>query len=245
MAVNSRQKLIDYCMRSLGAPVVKINVDIEQVYDRVEEALEYFREYHYDGIEKVYLKHQITQDNIDTQSILVSDSLIYGVNRIIHIGNSSTTDWTSIGYQLRIDDIYSLLGADLINYTLAQQHYSLLQDILVGHKQFRYNRITDTIHLDFSLKDNYKVGDYILVDCYRVLDPATTSKLWGNQWLKHYTTALIKMQWATNLKKFNGLSLPGGVNIDGDSLYAEADKEIDELKEELLNKSAPLEWFIG
>ena len=179
MAVNSRQKLIDYCMRSLGSPVVKINVDIEQVYDRVEEALEYFREYHWDGIEKVYLKHQITQDNIDTQSILVSDSLIYGVNRIIHIGNSSSTDWTSIGYQLRIDDIYSLLGSDLINYTLAQQHYSLLQDLLVGHKPFRYNRITDTIHLDFSVKGNYKVGDFILVDCYRVLDPTTTSKLWG------------------------------------------------------------------
>lgn len=245
MAVASKQGLIDYCLRELGYPVSKINVTDEQIEDRVEEALEFFREYHFDGIERVYLKHQLTQSNIDSKSISLDDSLIYGVTKVHLVPEStSTNDLFNLEYQFRIQDMYNLLDADLINYTMAHQHLALLNHTLVGHKHFRYNRIKNEINLDTSLS-SMALGDYILVECYRVLDPAESTGVWSNQWLKHYTTALIKRQWGTNLKKFSNMQIPGGQVIDGQALYSEGNEEVEALKSELMDKSAPLDFLLG
>lgn len=245
MAVTTKQGLIDYCLRELGHPVAKINVTDEQIEDRVEEALEFFREYHYDGIEKVYLKHQLTQNDLDSKVIKLDDSLIYGVTQVHLLPSmSSTESLFNLEYQLRMQDMYNLLEADLINYTMAFSHISLMQHVLRGHKHFRYNRIKNEIHLDTRLSD-FDVGDYILVECYRVLDPSEVGDVWGNQWLKHYTTALIKRQWGQNLKKFSGMQVPGGIVIDGQAIFNEANEEIESLKNELMEKSAPLEFYLG
>ena len=246
MSLNTRQDLINYCFRALGAPVVEINVDMDQVEDRVDEAIEYFRLYHYDGIEKVYLKHQITQQDIDSTYITMPD-YIYGVTRVFPVASGTSTSKSifDLQYQLRLNDLYDLTSTSVIYYSQVMSHLSLLDLTLNGHPLYRFNRLGSKLYIDTVWKDKMQVGNYILVECYRALDPNDSPKLYNDGWLKHYTTALIKKQWAVNVKKFQGLQLPGGVSIDGDGLYREATEEIKDLEDEMMNKSAPLDWYMG
>jgi len=246
MAINGRQDLIDYCRRSLGEPVVEINVDDQQVEDRVDDAIEYFRLYHYDGIEKMYLKHQVTQEDIDNKYFEVND-LIYGVTRVFPVASGTSTSKSifDLQYQLRLNDLYDLTSTSIVYYTQVMSHLALLDLTLNGHPQFRFNRLNNRLYIDTTWQEKMQVGNYILVECYRALDPADVPKLYSDNWMKLYTTALIKRQWAVNLKKFSGLQLPGGVTIDGDKLYQEAIGEIQALEDDLMNKSAPLSFTMG
>lgn len=246
MAVTTRQGLIDYCLRQLGAPVVEINVDDQQVEDRIDEAIEYYRQYHYDGIEKVYLKHQITEQDITNTYIPVPDA-IYGISRVFPVASGTSTSKSifDLQYQLRLNDLYDLTSTSVMYYTQVMGHLALLDLTLNGHPIYRFNRLTNKLHIEASWVDEMQVGNYILVECYRALDPADVPKFYNEMWLKHYATALIKKQWATNMKKFSGLQLPGGVTIDGQALYEEASGEIDKLEEDLIGKQGPLEFFLG
>lgn len=246
MAVTTRIALIEYCLRALGEPVVEINIDEQQVEDRVDEAIEYFRQYHFDGIEKVYLKHIITQQNITDKYIVVPD-LIYGITKVYPIASGTSTSKSifDLQYQLRLNDLYDLTSTSVMYYTQVMSHLALLDMTLNGHPLYRFNRLNNRLYIDTEWQDNMEVGNYILVECYRALDPADAPRMYGDTWIKHYTTALIKKQWAVNLKKFSGMQLPGGVSIDGPALYTEATQEIKELEDEMMNKSAPLEFFLG
>ena len=246
MAVASRQGLIDYCLRELGEPVVEINIDDQQIEDRTDEAIEYWRQNHYDGIEKVYLKHLVTEEDAQNKYIPIND-LIYGVSRVFPIatGTSTSKSIFDLQYQLRLNDLYDLTSTSIIYYTQVMSHLTLLSDTLNGKPLYRFNRLTNKLYIDESWGDNIPVGNYLLVECYRVLDPVEVPRMYNDSWLKHYLTALLKKQWATNIKKFQGLQLPGGVVIDGDKLYSEAKEEIQELESSLRDKSAPLEFFLG
>lgn len=246
MAVTTRQGLIDYCLRELGAPVVEINVAVEQVEDRIDEAIEYWRQHHYDGVEKVYLKHQVTEQDVQNKWIPIND-LIYGVTRVFPIatGTSTSKSIFDLQYQLRLNDLYDLTSTSIIYYSQVMSHLALIDLTLNGKQLYRFNRLTNKLYIDESWNDNIAPGTYLLVECYRVLDPADAPRMYGESWLKHYSTALIKKQWASNLKKFQGLQLPGGVTIDGDKLYDEAKQEIEKLESDLRDKSAPLEFFMG
>jgi len=246
MAVTTRIGLIEYCLRALGEPVVEINIDEQQVEDRVDEAIEYFRQYHFDGIEKVYLKHNITQQNIDDKFILVPD-LIYGITKVYPVASGTSTSKSifDLQYQLRLNDLYDLTSTSVMYYTQVMSHLALLDLTLNGHPLYRFNRLNNKLYIDTVWSEKMQVGNYLLVECYRAMDPADAPRMYGESWIKHYTTALIKKQWAVNLKKFTGMQLPGGVSIDGPALYAEAMSEIKDLEDEMMNKSAPLEWFMG
>jgi hypothetical protein len=124
-------------------------------------------------------------------------------------------------------------------------HLALLDLELNGHQGFRFNRLNNRLYLDANWATDFILGDYIIVQSYRAMDPTTWSKVYNEPWLKHYTTALFKRQWATNLKKFSGIQLPGGVTLDGDKLYSEAIDEIEKLEQDLMTKSAPLDFFMG
>ncbi len=246
MAVTTRIGLIEYCLRALGEPVVEINIDEQQVEDRVDEAIEYFRQYHFDGIEKVYLKHNITQQNIDNKYIEVPD-LIYGITKVYPVASGTSTSKSifDLQYQLRLNDLYDLTSTSVMYYTQVMSHLALLDLTLNGHPLYRFNRLSNKLYIDTVWSEKMQVGNYLLVECYRAMDPTTAPRMYGDTWIKHYTTALIKKQWAVNLKKFSGMQLPGGVSIDGPALYAEAVQEIKDLEDEMMNKSAPLEWFMG
>ena len=246
MAVTTRQGLIDYCRRALGEPVVELNIDDQQVEDRIDEAIEYFRQYHYDGVEKIYLKHQVTQDDINQQSIPVPD-LIYGVTKVFNVaaGTSTSKSIFDLQYQLRLNDLYDLTSTSVIYYTMVMSHLALLDQTLNGHPLYRFNRLNGRLYIDKSWGSIVAPDTFILVECYRALDPQVATKMYNDMWLKHYATALIKKQWAVNIKKFSGLQLPGGVTLDGDKLYQEAQDEIKQLEDDLMNKSAPLEFMMG
>jgi len=224
----------------------RINIDDQQVEDRVDEAIEFFRQYHYDGIEKVYLKHLVTNDDVAQKSIPITD-LVYGVTRVFPVaaGTSTSKSIFDLQYQLRLNDLYDLTSTSVIYYSMVMSHLSLLDQTLNGHPLYRFNRLTNRLYIDENWVENIVPGSYILVECYRALDPATAPRMYNDSWLKHYVTALIKKQWGTNLKKFSGMQLPGGVTIDGDKIYQEAKDEIKDLEEDLRNKSAPLEFMMG
>lgn len=244
MAVASREQLKQYALRALGAPVLQINVSEEQLQDRIDEALEYFNLYHYDGIERMYLKHQITQANIDTQSVTIPD-YVYGVKRIIPFRQgSSSQNLFDIQYQLRLNDLYELTNTSMVYYSMVMQHMTLLDQLLNGYPQFEFNRLSSKLSIEVN-KTKMILGDWMIIECYRVLDPATATKVWGDPWLKSYVEALFKRQWAVNLKKFQGMQLPGGVTIDGQSMYLEATQEIQQLEDDLRDKSAPLGFMVG
>lgn len=246
MAITTRQGLIDYCLRELGEPVVEINVDEQQVQDRVDEAIEYYRQFHYDGIEKVYLKHQITQEDMDNRYIPTSD-LVYGVTKVFPVASGTSTSKSifDLQYQLRLNDLYDLTSTSIMYYSQTMSHLALLDFELNGKPLYRFNRLSNKLYIDTMWEQKMEVGNYILVECYRALDPEEVTRMYNEAFMKHYVTALIKKQWATNLKKFQGMQLPGGVSIDGDKLYQEAKDEIEKLEQDMLMKSAPLEFMMG
>lgn len=244
MAVTTREQLKQYALRALGAPVVQINVAEEQLQDRLDEAIAYFQLYHYDGIERMYLKHQITQTDVNNQYITLPD-YVYGVKRVIPFRQgSSSQNLFDVQYQLRLNDLYELTNTSMLYYSMVMQHMTLLDQMLNGYPQFEFNRLGGKLYLEVN-KTKLIVDDYMIVECYRALDPATNAKMYNEPWLKLYVEALFKKAWATNLKKYQGMQLPGGVSIDGQSMYLEAVQEIKDLEDELQTKSAPLGFMVG
>lgn len=244
MAVTSREQLKQYALRALGAPVLQINVSEEQLQDRIDEALEYFNLYHYDGIERMYLKHQITQTDIDNQAITIPD-YVYGVKRIIPFRQgSSSQNLFDVQYQLRLNDLYELTNTSMVYYSMVMQHMAMLDQLLNGYPQFEFNRLSSKLSIEVN-KTKMILGDWMIIECYRILDPSVSTKVWGDSWLKQYVEALFKKQWAVNLKKFQGMQLPGGVTIDGQSMYLEATQEIQQLEDDLKDKSSPLGFMVG
>jgi hypothetical protein len=244
MAVLSREQLKQYALRALGAPLLQINVADAQLEDRLDEAIAYFQLYHYEGIERMYLKHLVTQTDVDNQYITVPD-FVYGVKSVIPFRQgSSSANLFDVQYQLRLNDLYELTNTSMVYYTMVMQHMRSLDMVLNGYPQFEFNRLGNKLYLEVS-KTKLVVGQYIIVECYRAMDPEQNLKMYGEPWLKRYVEALFKKQWAQNLKKFQNMQLPGGVVIDGQSMYLEASQEIDELETELRDKSAPLGFSMG
>jgi hypothetical protein len=244
-SVNSRELLKQYALRELGAPVIQINVDDTQLEDRIDEALTYFQEYHTDGTEKIYLSYQITSADITNKYIPVPDS-IFGVSRIIPIqSGSSIKNIFDIQYQLRLNDLPNLTSTDIVYFSNSMNNLALLDHVLHGQDLIRFNRFKNRIELDVTWGLDIIEGQFIVLDTYKAMDTTTYSRVWGNPWLKKYTTALFKRQWGANAKKYSGMQLPGGIMLDGQKIYDEAIEEIKQLEEELIDQSAPLEFFTG
>jgi hypothetical protein len=247
MAVPAtRTEFKEYCLRKLGKPVIEINVDDDQVEDRIDEAVSYFWDYHFDGTEKIYYKHQITDQNKSDRSITLPDNIIGAVN-VFSIGDPAVSagDLFNIRYQVALNDLYTLTSVSLIPYYMAMQHIGTMTELLVGKQPVRYNRLRNTLFVDMDW-NTVAAGQYLLVEAYQVVDPESFSDAYGERWLQNYTTALIKKQWGTNLKKFTGMQLPGGIQFNGQQIYDEADTEIKEFEREMVtNLSLPAIDMIG
>jgi len=243
---TSRTQLKDYCLRRLGHPVVEINVDDDQVQDRIDDALAFYRDYHYDGTQRTFLKHQITQTDIDNGYISIP-STVTGVINIFPLGTGlQANNLFNLRYQLTLNEVHDWQGGKLNNYVMSMERIAMLEEILVGKQPLRFNRHTDRVHIDMDWSLRAVVGQYIIVECYQVLDANTFTDVWGDWWLRQYTTALIKRQWGENLKKFEGMQLPGGVTFNGQTIWQEATEEIQKLEEEVQkNYSMPAMDMIG
>jgi hypothetical protein len=228
----SRSEFKEYCLRKLGKPVIEINVDDDQVEDRIDEALKYYWDYHFDGTERIYYKHLITSTNISDKYITLPENVI-GAVRIFSIGDPMVTNnLFDIRYQIALNDLYTLTSVSMIPYYMMFQHIQLLEQILVGQQPIRYNRHTDKLYVDMDW-NKVTAGNYLIVEAYQVLDPDTYTDAWGDRWLSRYATALIKKQWGSNLTKFSGLQLPGGVQFNGDKIYNDAVNEIEAMEKDM------------
>ena len=247
MAVPStRKEFKEYCLRALGKPVIEINVDDDQVDDRIDQALRYYWDYHFDGTEKIYYKHQVDQDTIDTKQIELPENIIGAVS-LFPIGDPATSsgDIFNIRYQIALNDLYTLTSVGLVPYYMAMEHLATVQEILVGKVPIRYNRHRNILHMDMDRR-KLRLGEFLIVEAYEVVDPDTYSDVWADRWLQHYTSQLIKRQWGANLTKFEGLQLPGGVTFNGQKIYDDANEEIRRLEEEMVNNySLPVTDMIG
>lgn len=317
---TTRAQFIDYCKRNLGHPVIEVNVDDDQVSDRVDEALELWHDYHFDGTEKIYLKHQITQQDRDRRFILIPDRII-GVTGVLDFdGSAASANMFDLRYQLRLHDLYDFTSISYVPYTITMQHLRTLNLLFSGSPQMRFHRHKNRLMLDVNWEGNLAVGSYILIECYGSINPdrisltgiitlpggsntvtgvgtsfdaqvikddqvtfvtangtyttivtgihantgmnvSTTwaitenatssyidsnSDVWNDRVLKELGTAYIKRQWGTNLKKFNGVQMPGGVTLNGQQIYDEAVQEIEKMKQEFINyNTLPSDFMIG
>jgi hypothetical protein len=247
MAVPStREAFKSYCLRRLGEPVIDVNVDDEQVEDRIDEALKYYQDYHFDGTERVLIKHVVTAADVTNGYITLSDSVI-GINRILDVGQAvQSSNLFNIRYQIHLNDLFDLSASSYVPYVTAMRHVESLEELFVGKKPIRYNRHTNKLHIDMDWDDDVAVDEYIIVDAYQILDGDTYTDLWGDRWLSRYATALIKRQWGSNLTKFEGLQMPGGITFNGAKIYDDAESEIQKLEEEMIvNYSLPVQDMIG
>jgi len=249
MAVpNSRTTLIDYCLRALGAPVIEINVDDDQLSDRVDEALQFYQHYHADAIEKVFLKHQVTQNDIDN-GYLTLNSLVTEVIRVFPIRDTiSSNNLFDIKYQMHLNDMFSLgyMGS-LLEYSMAQEYLQTLDILIDSDSKFiQFDKHRNRLEIYMKWGDEVSVGDYLVVEAYRIIDPDTFTEVYNDYYLKKYLTALIKRQWGANLLKFEGMQMPGGVTFNGRQLFDDANEELQRLEEEVrLNWEEPVDFYTG
>lgn len=241
----NRSQFKEYCLRSLGKPVIEINVDDDQVDDRIDEALKYYWDYHFDGSSKVYYKYQITQQDKDNKYIPVPENIM-GVVNIFDLGSAlGTNNLFNIRYQIALNDLYTLTSVSMIPYFMTMQHLQHLEQLLVGRQPIRYNRHINRLYIDMDW-DRLNVGDYIIAEAYEVVNPETYADAWSDRWLMRYATCLIKQQWGTNLKKFEGMKMPGGLVFNGQRIFDEATQERFQLEQEMIyTYSLPVTDMIG
>lgn len=301
--ITTRTQFKDYCLRRLGFPVIQINVDEEQIDDRINDALQFWFDYHFDGCEKIFMKHQITQQDINRGWIYCPDAVLFVTNVMPFDNSSSSVNMFDMRYQLRLHDLYDFTSVSYVSYEITMQHISTLNMLFSGYPQFRFNRHLNKLYLDINWSSDLQVGEYVVIECYRKLDPdvftvsgsamvsntsntvigtGTTfsrdiligdeitfgsetkrivtisddstlnvdshfvnsdsgltmtksgvSDVWEDRFLKQYATALIKKQWGSNLSKFAGIQMPGGVTFDGVRIVSEAQAEIDKIEAEM------------
>lgn len=322
-SITTRQELKDYCLRRLGYPVIEINVDDDQIEDRIQDAIDFFHEYHFDGVERFYFTPQITLSEVFLSGILgenfeleetitgatsgatgtifrkapnfltikgddpntpfvagetitgsvtgfsttlrntnpyfagtfakkyidVADP-VTGVIRVFPLGSagssSTGTNIFNVVYQFRLNDMYNLLSSDITYYNQVKMHLQLLDDMFAGNRTIRFNRKMNRLYIDVNWEETFSPNDYVAVEAYVAVDPETYTEVYNDMFLKRYATALIKRQWGTNLKKFQGMQLPGGIQMDGQRMFEEASEEIRQIETEMqLRYELPVDFMVG
>ena len=268
---TSKSTLKEHCLRSLGKPVIDVNVDPDQCDDRIDDALQYFAEYHMDGVERMYLKYKMTSDQITraktNATTSVTDSVdntggayawleqkvwlplpspVISVLRIFPISDQVSSGMFDLKYQMRLNDLWDFTSTTMINYSMLHQHLDLIDHLLTGEVPIRFNQHRNRIYLDMEWKNTITSGQYFIIECYRKLDPTTYTDIYDDIYLKRYATALIKKQWGANLSKFGGVTMLGGVTMNGETLYTQALEEQNRLEEQIqLAFELPINYMIG
>jgi hypothetical protein len=275
----TRQQLIDYCLRRLGAPVLEINVDDDQIDDLVDDALQYFTERHFDGVERMYLKYKITQGDIDrgrakntdgvgivtttatsvntgagsftssfyeTSNFIQIPDSVTGIEKIFKFDTSSISGGMfSLKYQLFLNDMYNFNSVELLQYAMVKSYLEDIDFLLTTDKQIRFNKRQDRLYLDIDWGAQ-SAGNFMVIDCYRALDPTSFTQVFNDSFLKRYLTALIKRQWGQNLSKFRGVKLPGGIELNGGEILQQAEQELSDIKSRMsMEYELPPYDFIG
>ena len=230
---TTRATLQDHCLRSLGAPVIEINVDEDQIEDRTDDAIQFYQSWHSDAVERTYLKHELTATDITNSYITVGDN-ITSVVRMLRINTTAGNALFDVGYHMRLNDVFMSGGiiSSIQTYEQKLQHLSLVEHQLNTEEHLRFNRHMNRLHMDEGFGD-LVVGQFIVIEVYQIVDPGTYADVYNDMYLKKYLTALIKRQWGANMMKFDGFQLPGGITMNGRQMFDDAIEEIKELEEEV------------
>ncbi len=242
----NKEELKDFCLRQLGYPVIQINVDDEQVNDAVELAFEYWNEFHFNGTERTYVKHQVTAQDKANRFVTVSDSLI-GATRVFKVGqNKMAMNMFDLRYQLRLNDLWDLSSTSYVNYSLTMQHLATLDLIFTGETPIRFNRLTDKLYIDWDWENDVAIDEYIVIEGFIITNPDIYTQVWNDRMLKKLATSYVKKQWGTNMSKFDKMQLPGGVTMRGVDIFNEAVNEIKEIEGEIRSTyEAPPGFLVG
>lgn len=268
---TAREELKQYCLRRLGFPVIEINIDDAQIEDRIDDALQFFTEYHFDGVERCYIRKQITQTDIDNKYIDLlattaedtangvlaapaidpeGKSIITVIRCFQLFGNMTGGGMFDIRYQMALNDMYGLrtnnYSGAMSEYNMVRSHMQMLQDMLTPEKAITFSRVTNKIYIDMDWKYQTSIGQYLMFEAYRALDPEVYGEIYNDRLLKLYATAKIKEQWGANLSKFSGVVLAGGITLNGSEIYSEARQEIEKLESEVQSKyETPPQFYVG
>lgn len=251
MAVTNREELREYCLTKLGEPVIQINVSDEQVNDRIDDALQFFAEYHFDGVEKTYLRHVVTDAEFNygqTSGVLVlpiPDNVL-AVTKIFSLNDTFTENFFDAKYQMVLSDITNWGSLDLIGYDVTRRWYDLMSHMLDPPPRYEFNYVKNKIDIFVQGNDGFYQNSNVLIEAYAILNPDTYPKIWNDRYLKMYAAALIKQQWGANLSKYGAIQMPGGVELRGGDIYNEATQEVKEIEEQMeLRYSEPPDFMIG
>jgi len=317
---QTRVELIEWCLRKLGAPVIEINLDEDQIENRIDEGLAYFRDYHFDGVERIYFKHQVQGNCLAAIAapvgVFATDEILKGAtsnaegyfydivdntkvrfktragaflpgelvtgqnsggtftissapnsvtigdidnqyvvlpNKVISVTDILPVESRSLGgnlggifdfsYQWALNNMFSLASTDLITYSVYKQYISLWEFQFRGKKGLRFNRKTDKVHID--LKD-FMIDQWIILECWAALDPEEYKEVYGDEIVRAYCYNLLKEQWGNNLKKYSGVQLTGGVTLNGQVIYDEAQTALEKLRERIRKEfELPPDFFMG
>jgi hypothetical protein len=256
MSINSREALKDYALRRLGFPVIEINVDDAQVEDRIDDALQFFAQYHFDGIEEIYLPYVITQTDIDNRYINTDNiptgstgGEIVSISKIFFTDQGMQSGMFSVQYQLMLNDYFNgfLTGTSNLNYyDTTKQYLSLLQQFLSPDKQISFSRVTNKLKIETDWTSSFSVGDKLMIQAHVALNPETYPEIYNDILIKRYVTALIKRQWAANLSKFANIALPGGMRFDASAMYTDAMAELTLIEDTVQSKyELPIDFMVG
>ena len=276
----SRQQLIDYCLRKLGAPVLEINLDDDQIDDSVDDAIQLFNERHFDGVERMFLKYKITQADLDrgrakgtdgvgivtttatstniagygtttsswyeTSNFLQVPDSVVGIEKIFKFDTSTISGGMfSIKYQLFLNDLYNFNSVELLQYSMVKSYLEDIDFLLTTDKQLRFNKRQDRLYLDIDWGAE-SLDNFLVLDCYRALDPTSFTQVYNDPFLKLYLTALMKRQWGQNLIKFRGVKLPGGIELNGREIFDDAERDIESLRSRMASEyELPPYDFVG
>lgn len=229
---TTREEFKDYCLRRLGYPVIQINIDDDQLEDRIDDSMQYFQDYHFDGTQSIWAQHHITQTDITNQYLTVDPSII-GIARILPLTDSqANVNMFDLRYQLRLNELYDFTSASYINYTLTMQHLRTLELLFTGITPIRFNRHQNKLFIDWAWGTEVTTNDVVIMEAYQIVDPNTYPDVYNNRWLKEYATAAIARQWGENIRKYGAVPLPGGITLDGDKIYQDAVRLIERLEKE-------------
>ena len=281
---STRQGLIDYALRKLGAPVLEINIDDDQIDDLVDDAIQLFNERHFDGVERMYLKYRFTQNDIDrgkahnqdgsdntvglttttgtstniagygtttssffeTSNFIQVPESVIGIEKIFKFDTSSISGGMfSIKYQLFLNDLYYFNSVELLQYSMVKSYLEDIDFLLTPERQIRFNKKQNRLYIDMDF-NSMNTEDFIVIDCFRALNPDDFTKVYNDPFVKMYLVALMKRQWGQNLIKFRGVKLPGGLELNGREIYEDGERELEAIKQKMqLEYELPPFDFIG
>jgi hypothetical protein len=269
---TTKSEFGEWCLRRLGKPVVEVNVDSTQLDDRVDEALQYYAQFHMDGTERMYLKYKITEADItradeaadtttnvtdkvagsvtaawdESNNYIPLPTSVLSVLQVFPFSDRGGMNMFDVRYQLRLNDLYDFSSSSVMQYEMTMQHLDFLDHILVGEKPIRHNVHQDRLYVDMDWGTDISAGEYLVIECWRKLNPAVWTDIYDDFFLKKYATALVKKQWGQNLIKFEGVTMLGGVTMNGEMMFTQAQEELIRLEEEArLTYELPVDFAVG